>query len=87
MDSHLKGLENEKSALKKLNNQYKKALKLFSNIFNKAKQKEKYQFIFPVYATGFTRKQAFSLGFNVSKHLWYNCANTSMRNPGIFLAE
>ena len=61
---------------------YKKALKYFSNFFNKAKKKEKFKYLYPIKASGFTMREARRLGFNCSKYLWRKCLNTNDRNLG-----
>ncbi len=48
-------------------NKYKSALKSYADIFNQAKPKEKYRFIFPVRSAGIRIKHAIEIGLKVKK--------------------
>ena len=68
----------------KLQSRCLKALKLFSQIFNDAKQKQKYKYLYPIQKSGITKKCAKTLGFKVSNHLWSKCLDKRIRNQGFF---
>jgi hypothetical protein len=70
------------NALNSLNRKYKNALINFGKISNKAKQKDKHVYIYPLRSAGLTLKQAHELGFKVSLHLWGSCIDQSVRNKG-----
>ncbi len=80
--SLLKQNRSKKMLVSKSIERYEKALKNYSSLFNKEKQKEKYKLISPLKDAGFTLKEARLLQFNVSKKLWTSCKNYSKRNKG-----
>lgn len=61
---------------------YVKALKKYSDIFNKAKQKEKFKLLYPLKAAGFSLNESRKLNFKASKRLWNSCSDILERNPG-----
>jgi len=61
---------------------YKNALKKFADIFNKAKPKEKHQYIYPIRSAGISFSNAKELGFYVKKKTWLNCFDQSDRDKG-----
>ncbi len=58
------------------------ALKNFSVIYKFQKSKNKHKFIYPLRQAGFTKKEAFDLGFVSGRKLWLNCMNQNDRNLG-----
>lgn len=66
----------------KIQSKYENALKSFRKLFNSAKPKERYKFIYPIKISGLKKAEALRLKFKVNSYMWQNCLNLKMRDLG-----
>ncbi len=67
---------------KKFTSKHLKALRLFGEIYNKKKQKNKHKYLYPIKRAGFSISEALHFNFKISTHIWHSCLNRSKRNKG-----
>lgn len=61
---------------------YTKALTYYSKFYNSAKQKDKFQYLYPLRFVGLKLLDAKKLGYEATEYMWASCLNKNKRNVG-----